>query len=132
MTREEELATLIAQIGLERGVDAEQVADEMGRMALPRFIDAQGFRAALVTVLERQLRAQVERQIDAIRQRMGAAPAPATPDVPPILDRRPAVGPAPPAPQPAEAPTHPLASDLPDDATIYWTPDQAREARKEN
>jgi hypothetical protein len=112
MTREEELANLLEEIGLERGVAIEQLVEDLARLLLPNFIDAQAFRAALLDALEGQLRAQLEVTIAELRQRFGvAAYSMNTPPLPP----RSLIAPTEPTAQPP-------APELPDDATIHWEP----------
>lgn len=136
MSREEELAGLLAQIGLERGVGVERLADELARVTLPGFIDGQEFRQSLVAALERQLRAQVEEQIGAIRLRIGGATSPVVDSTPPREEspRTPDTSSwEPPEAETSEPePVVPLTSapapppDMPDDATVYWAPDSER------
>jgi hypothetical protein len=131
MTREVELANLLAEIGLERGIAVEQLADDLARLTLPGFIDAQAFNAALFGALEAQLRAQYDQAIADLRLRFSAEPVAASPIQPlkPISNTR--------SPRPKPASTHPPSletptlpeipvakPDLPDDATIHWDPRQ--------
>ena len=127
MTREEQLANMLSEIGLERGVAIGQLADDLVRLSLPSFIDAQAFRAALLNALEYQLRAQVETTIAELRRRFGAAspetnrpPSPKSASASRLSTSRPEPLPSQPVAAPAEPAGRVTEPDLPDDATIHW------------
>jgi len=137
MTREEELASLLSEIGLERGVAIEQLVDDLARLRLPSFIDDRAFRAALLNALEYQLRAQLETTISDLRRRFGAGPGvisalptkqgeislPPNPRLEPTR-AQPVSLPQGPTNRPIEPPAQTAEPDLPDDATIHWEPEQ--------
>ncbi len=134
--RERQLANLLIQMGMERGMDIEQVVQEMAGAVLPAFVDARAFRAALVEVAEGQLRSQMEERLSRLRQQL-APPAP--------VQGRVQLGPAAPSyrsapaereherePEPAPA----SATDevrpgpeLPSDATMIWTTQPGKDGR---
>ena len=138
MNREEELASLLSEIGLERGVGIEQLAGELARLSLPTFIDTQVFRSAVLNAVEYQLHAQLEATMDDLRRRFGERTS--TNVAPP--SPRPAVMPRPsrlqsdpsrPQPivssqelvsRPTELATPPAEPELPSDATVLWMPGQ--------
>jgi hypothetical protein len=94
MQGERDLASLIIQIGAERGVPLERIVDEAATLSLPSFIDASTMRAALVDALEAQLRAKMEAEIAQLRQRLSVVAAPPTPVAAPTQPPAPAYAPA--------------------------------------
>jgi hypothetical protein len=128
---EQQLAAMLVTIGLERGADIDQIADEIGRLTMPAFVDISALRAAALPVLEERLRAEAEYQIAIMRHRLagdGVAPAPTPPVAPERL-----VGPvdtliASPA-NPARVVTKPAVGDAPQPAT---TPIAAAETAAED
>lgn len=139
-----QLAELLVQIGLDRGTDVDTIAQELSTLKLPQFVDAEAFRASLLTAIETQLRRQTDERIRKLREQL-AVPSSSQP-----------VMPAPPASEPqgrvnlptdasgaaqTPAPAPPLASPvldqfqtivepagMPKDATMIWKsrPDQGR------
>jgi hypothetical protein len=132
MTREEELASLLSEIGLERGVAIEQLAGDLARLNLPGFLDARAFRAALLDALEYQLRSQLESTIAELRGHFGAmnlGASPASHNPQPRIEPPRSQPVAPPRESPT-SPAEPAAQvtepELPDDATIHWEPGQGQ------
>jgi hypothetical protein len=96
--RENELASLLIQMGADRGVDVERAVDELATMALPSFVDSRTFRAAVVEALEAHIRTQMEQRLQLIRRRFDVDPdasdampisTPVTPAPQPAVDARP-------------------------------------------
>ncbi len=71
--RESELANLLVQMGLDRGMTIEQVAAELAALGMPSFVDAGAFRSHVLQAAETQMRSQVEAQINRLRQQAGLA-----------------------------------------------------------
>ena len=130
--RERELADLFIAIGVENGVQIERVTEELGTLALPSFVDARAFRAALLTAAETQLRAQLDDRIRRMRRQLGAegaAAAPAPMAAPPAA-RLNMPNPEPDLPLSSETIVEPIpmdgsqtivgAEDMPGDATMVW------------
>jgi hypothetical protein len=145
-----QLAELLVQIGLDRGTDVDTIAQELSTLKLPQFVDAEAFRASLLTAIETQLRRQTDERIRKLREQL-AVPSSSQPVMP-----APPAPPAPPASEPqgrvnlptdasgaaqTPAPAPPLASPvldqfqtivepagMPKDATMIWKsrPDQGR------
>ncbi len=131
--REQELASLMIQAGLERGIDVEQVVEELLTLPLPSFVDSQLFRSSLLTAVEAHLQAQLADRMRRLRKQFGLetrsregarveVPAGATP---PIIDKNATVdariqmtG------RPAEG------QEIPGDATMVWTTYPGRDSGK--
>lgn len=131
--RERELADLFIAIGVENGVQIERVTEELGVLALPSFVDARAFRAALLTAAETQLRAQLDDRIRRMRRQLGAegaAAAAAAPVAAPPAARLNMPNPEPDPPLSSETIVEPMpmdgsqtivgAEDMPGDATMVW------------
>lgn len=74
MMRERELSNLMIQAGLERGMDVEQVVDELLALPVPSFVDPQLFRGSLLAAVEAHLLAQVADRMRRLRQQVGLEP----------------------------------------------------------
>jgi hypothetical protein len=72
--RENELANLLIRMSEDHGVDLDRAVDELASMALPSFVDARAFRAAIVEALEAQIRVQMEQRLQHIRRRFDVEP----------------------------------------------------------
>ena len=132
--RERELADLFIAIGVENGVQIERVTEELGTLALPSFVDARAFRAALLTAAETQLRAQLDDRIRRMRRQLGAegaaAAAAQAPMPAPPAARLNMPNPEPDPPLSSETIVEPIpmdgsqtmvgAEDMPGDATMVW------------
>lgn len=134
--RERELADLFIAIGVENGVQIERVTEELGTLALPSFVDARVFRAALIDTAEVQLRAQLDDRIRRMRRQLGvegaAAAAGATSASSggtPIVARLNMPAPDPEPPMGSETIVEQIpdgaqnmlgADELPGDATMVW------------
>lgn len=73
---ERELAGIIVRMGLARGLDADRLVDELARMSLPGFLDAQAFRASLVDTIEEQWRAELDARVRRLRDQLGGSAPP--------------------------------------------------------
>jgi hypothetical protein len=71
--RESELANLLIQMGVDRGLDVERAADELASTSLPSFVDVRTFRASLLESVESEMRKQMEQRLQAMRQKFGTS-----------------------------------------------------------
>ncbi len=124
--REKDLANIIVQIGIDRGVDLDHIVDELGATTLPSFIDKSAYNAALIEAIEARLRQQVEERIQGLRRQLGlSASAPAGR----LNEASPKPAWVPPVAEPATSDTlhsfpsdeETLDEDLQSDATMIWT-----------
>lgn len=123
--RERQLARLLIQMGLDRGVEMQRIAREVAGLPLPTFVDVQAWRDAVVEEVEARLRAEVEDQIAELRQQLGLPrPVQGRVQIPPAEPVAAAPQPAAPAAEPASMPAEPPEArdpDLPSDATMIWS-----------
>ena len=144
--RESELADLLIRMASERGINVEAAAEELAASALPSFVDARGFRSAVIQAVEASLRAQVEERLQLIRRRFDVepvskpVPTPRPVVTPPVFNATPEVRRSPdpmdglPAPadatmtdltpvadSTAQEPAAVAEEELPTDATMVWT-----------
>lgn len=122
--REQELASLMIQAGLEQGVDVDRVVEELLTLPLPSFVDSQVFRGSLLTAMESHLQAQVADRMRRLRKQFGLetraregarveVPAGATP---PIIDKNATVD-----ARVQRAGRSPEGQEIPGDATMVWS-----------
>jgi hypothetical protein len=145
--RESELAQLLLTMASDQGVPTTAAAEQIAALTLPAWVDAARMRSALVEAVERQMRTQMEAELDALRQRMLQAAPVARPSVAtqspgadmlprstpppdsvpaPAATQIPEAG-MPPVPPPAlvrEADLPP--NSLPPDSTMVWTTQHGR------
>lgn len=75
MTAESQLASVLIQIGRGRGVDVDQLVEELAGMTMPSFLDPSAFRRAVLDAAESYWRAELDERIARLRQQFGLAAA---------------------------------------------------------
>ncbi len=106
MNREAKFAQLLIQMGVDRGLDVQQVLAELSTASFPSFIDAGAVRASLVDAVESWWRADLEQRINQLRNQYG-------------LD-------APESSVPTASPTEPRFAAPPPEVSTYQTEAQPR------
>lgn len=122
--RERELSNLMIQAGLERGVDVEQVVEELLALPVPSFVDAEVYRGSLLTAVEAHLMAQVADRMQRLRQRFDLEPRvperaheeALSESAPTMIDDHIVI-----AAEIQEAGRSSDDAELPSDATMVWT-----------
>lgn len=135
---ERQLADLFIHIGVDRGVNVDQIATDLAEVSLPSFVDEAAFKASLLDAIETQLRRQTDERIQQLRQQLTSQVAPAASQGRVQLDEEPSIEEEEPIDQ-AESrgrvalddtnQTVVVDEDLPEDATMVW---HTQEERKEN
>lgn len=67
--REAQLVGLLIQMGVDRGLDIEQAADQISGATLPVFVDDRALREAIIGEVESHLRSQMEQRLQLMRRR---------------------------------------------------------------
>jgi hypothetical protein len=114
--RESELAQLLLSMAADQGISTTAAAEEIARLTWPTWVDAARTRSALVEAVERQMRSQMEAELDALRQRMLQSAPISRPSVAaqsPGADMLPKPAATPPMPEPTPAPS-PAATQIPE------------------
>lgn len=135
LMHERQLADLLIRIGVDRGIDVDQVATELASVAMPRFVDEAAFKASLLEASEAHLRKQMDERIELLRQQLatqGTNKGRVLLEPEPAAQEEESLDSAEPVGHVSLDETNQTVvvdEDLPEDATMVW---HTQDERKEN